>query len=114
MHGGPLGTIFGCDLELIEPRSDAFVSDYFTADEKTLVHQTPVEKRALLLALIWSGKKARSKRSVWAFDSTQHACPLDLSDGFSLQREERSGIGCKCVIPPVRCSVVGGACKIIW
>ena len=57
----PFGTTFGCDLELIEPHSDAFVADYFTADEKILVHQTPVGKRALLLALLWSGKESALK-----------------------------------------------------
>ena len=30
----------GCDLELIEPRSDAFVADYFTAEEQALIAQS--------------------------------------------------------------------------
>jgi 4'-phosphopantetheinyl transferase len=57
----PLGTIFGCDLELIEPRSDAFVADYFTVDEKALIGQASVLERRLLLTLIWSGKESALK-----------------------------------------------------
>ena len=31
------GAEIGCDLEVIEPRSDAFVADYFTAEEQALI-----------------------------------------------------------------------------
>ena len=34
---GPPGTALGCDLELVEPRSDAFVADYLTPAEQGLV-----------------------------------------------------------------------------
>lgn len=57
----PMGAIFGCDLEMIEPRSDAFIDDYFTADEKALIHHTSIKKRPLLLALLWSGKESALK-----------------------------------------------------
>ena len=30
----PTGAVLGCDLEKIEPRSQAFISDYFTAEEQ--------------------------------------------------------------------------------
>src|SRR5208282_5095496 len=33
MSGGEIG----CDLEVVEPRSDAFVADYFTIEEQALV-----------------------------------------------------------------------------
>ena len=35
----PPGVDLGCDLELIEPHSGAFVGDYFTADEQAWVAQ---------------------------------------------------------------------------
>ncbi|HKH99663.1 MAG TPA: 4'-phosphopantetheinyl transferase superfamily protein [Candidatus Sulfotelmatobacter sp.] len=57
----PAGTSVGCDLETIEPRSDAFVADYFTAAEKALIAQTPGEKQPLLVALLWSGKESALK-----------------------------------------------------
>jgi 4'-phosphopantetheinyl transferase len=58
---GPPATTFGCDLETIEPRSDAFVADYFTAKEEALTQRTSVEDRPLLLALLWSGKESALK-----------------------------------------------------
>ena len=51
----------GCDLELIEPRSDAFLSDYFTAQEQALVMREPVPNRPLLLTLFWSAKESALK-----------------------------------------------------
>jgi len=51
----------GCDLEIVEPRSDAFVADYFTANEQALVEREPVEKRPLLITLLWSAKESALK-----------------------------------------------------
>jgi 4'-phosphopantetheinyl transferase superfamily protein len=49
------------DLEIIEPRSDAFAADYFTAEEQALVAQACAPDRLRLLALIWSGKESALK-----------------------------------------------------
>jgi 4'-phosphopantetheinyl transferase len=57
---GP-GRNFGCDLELVEPHSAAFVDDYFTAEERALIVDTPLSDRPLLLALLWSGKESALK-----------------------------------------------------
>jgi 4'-phosphopantetheinyl transferase len=57
----PSGTVLGCDLEMIEPRSDAFVADYFTTEEQELVARTPTSERPCLLALLWSGKESALK-----------------------------------------------------
>lgn len=51
----------GCDLELIEPRSDAFVADYFTAEEQALIAREPLGDRPLFLALLWSAKESALK-----------------------------------------------------
>ena len=51
----------GCDLEIAEPRSDAFVSDYFTPEEQALVERAPANDRARLLALLWSAKESALK-----------------------------------------------------
>jgi len=51
----------GCDLEMVEPRSDAFVADYFTANEQALVSQELAEKRPLLITLFWSAKESALK-----------------------------------------------------
>ena len=48
----------GCDLEIVEPRSDAFLTDWFTAEEQALVAEAPATDRFRLLALLWSGKES--------------------------------------------------------
>lgn len=58
---GPAGVELGCDLELIEPHSDAFLADYFTAEEQALVARRPASERLRLLALLWSGKESALK-----------------------------------------------------
>jgi len=55
------GASLGCDLEIVEPRSDAFVADYFTADEQRLVFQAGVADRFQMLALLWSAKESALK-----------------------------------------------------
>lgn len=55
------GTRLGCDLEMIEPRSDSFIADYFTAHEQAQVEQAPAKDRPLLSTLIWSAKESALK-----------------------------------------------------
>jgi 4'-phosphopantetheinyl transferase len=57
----PAGTALGCDLELIEPRSAAFVEDFFTPAECALVAAAPAADRPLLANLIWSAKESALK-----------------------------------------------------
>lgn len=53
-----LGAAIGCDIELIEPRSDQFVADYFTAAEQDLVARTAEADRARVAVLLWSAKES--------------------------------------------------------
>jgi 4'-phosphopantetheinyl transferase len=55
------GTSFGCDLEIIEPHTQAFIADYCTAEEQALIARTPMVRRALLVCLIWSAKESALK-----------------------------------------------------
>jgi 4'-phosphopantetheinyl transferase len=58
----PVGLAVGCDLELVEPRSDAFVRDWFTPVEQDLVFAAqPGEARDLLANLVWSAKESALK-----------------------------------------------------
>lgn len=57
---GPPGTALGCDLELVEPRSDAFVGDFLTAAEQALVAAAGAE-RDLVANLVWCGKESALK-----------------------------------------------------
>ena len=55
------GADLGCDLEMIEPHSDAFVADYFTAEEQELVARASLADKSLLQALLWSAKESALK-----------------------------------------------------
>jgi 4'-phosphopantetheinyl transferase len=55
------GAAIGCDLEMVEERSDAFVTDYFTGDEQALVARAPADVRAQAANLIWSAKESALK-----------------------------------------------------
>jgi 4'-phosphopantetheinyl transferase len=55
------GVDLGCDQEVVEPRSQAFVADYFTKDEQTLVAQVCEADRSGLVTLLWSAKESALK-----------------------------------------------------
>jgi 4'-phosphopantetheinyl transferase len=55
------GVQLGCDLEIIEPRTEAFVADYFTPEERAWIACAPEAERFRLLALLWSGKESSLK-----------------------------------------------------
>ncbi len=55
------GVEMGCDLEVAEPRGDAFIADYFTVEEQALVARGSATDRDRLLALLWSAKESTLK-----------------------------------------------------
>jgi 4'-phosphopantetheinyl transferase len=55
------GISLGCDLELIEARSDNFVSDYFTPDEQELIASISQPDRPCAITLLWSAKESTLK-----------------------------------------------------
>ena len=59
---GPPGVGLGVDLELVEPRTDAFVADYLTEAEQRIVGEaSDREERDLRANLIWCGKESALK-----------------------------------------------------
>jgi 4'-phosphopantetheinyl transferase len=48
----------GCDTEHVEPRSTAFIADYFTDIEMEKVSLSPAEEQPLVSTLIWSAKES--------------------------------------------------------
>jgi 4'-phosphopantetheinyl transferase len=81
----PSSVALGCDLELIEPRSEAFAADYFTTEEKELVARARAEDRSRLLTLLWSGKES-------ALKALREGLRLDTrSVVFSLDDVEQGG-----------------------
>jgi 4'-phosphopantetheinyl transferase len=57
---GPAGLGLGCDLELVEPRRDAFVARCLTAAEQALV-RVPGADADVLVNLLWSAKESAVK-----------------------------------------------------
>jgi 4'-phosphopantetheinyl transferase len=55
------GAEVGVDLELVEPRSDGFVREWFTPAEVARVEDAPPSERDLLVTVIWSAKEAALK-----------------------------------------------------
>ncbi len=56
------GQRVGCDLELVEPRTPAFVLDFLTAAEQRFVASRPAgEERDMAANLIWSAKESALK-----------------------------------------------------
>jgi 4'-phosphopantetheinyl transferase len=59
---GPPGRALGCDLELVEPRTEAFVRDYLTDREtREVMGAAPGAERDLLANLTWSAKESALK-----------------------------------------------------
>ena len=88
----PSGAL-GCDLELVEPRSSAFVADYFSTEEQALVARACSPNRAALIALVWSAKESALKalRTGLRLDTRSVIVHLDatsLGDGANLPGED--------------------------
>ena len=57
----PSGLAVGCDIEAVEPRIPAFLSDYFTDEERRLAALTPPDLRDRLVTILWSAKESALK-----------------------------------------------------
>ncbi len=55
------GLRLGCDLETVEPRSEAFLRDFFTAREARRALRLSPRRRPLYAALVWSAKESALK-----------------------------------------------------
>jgi 4'-phosphopantetheinyl transferase len=51
----------GCDLELLEPRSEAFVREWLAQSERELLESLPEGRRWLAANLVWAAKEAAAK-----------------------------------------------------
>ncbi len=72
----------GCDLELVEARSDRFVADWFTPAERELVRSRP-DEHDLLANLIWSAKESALKVLRTGLRRDTRPVEVTLVDGAS-------------------------------
>lgn len=77
----PSASTVGCDLEMIEPRSDDFIADYFTKEEQQRLAQAPEQDRHWLAMLIWSAKESALKalRQGLRLDTRSVIVDLDIN-----------------------------------
>ena len=57
---GPEAAI-GCDLEIVEAHSPAFIRDYFTDEEQMEIARAPAGHQQSLVAALWSAKESALK-----------------------------------------------------
>jgi 4'-phosphopantetheinyl transferase len=57
----PHGSRVGCDLEIVEPRSDGFVEQFLTSAEQSYVNSRLWSARDMAANLIWSAKESALK-----------------------------------------------------
>lgn len=75
------GVDLGCDLEIIEPRSEAFVADYFAPEEQVLVARASPLERIRLVALVWSAKESALKALREGLRLDTRSVIVSLGDG---------------------------------
>jgi len=78
----------GCDLEMIEPRTDAFVTDYFTTNEQALVERAAAEERPLLITLLWSAKESALKALRLGLRLDTNCLDVSFEDALTQQDQE--------------------------
>jgi 4'-phosphopantetheinyl transferase len=87
---GSADAAVGCDLELVEPRSDAFVRDWFTHTEQDLVFAAEhAEARHLLANLVWSAKESALKVLETGLRRDTRSVEVDLVDAPGQDRWAR-------------------------
>lgn len=92
------GVALGCDLELIEPRSPAFVSDYFAPEEGETLDRVSEAARVSLATLLWSAKESALKalqEGLRLDTRSVIVCPVDpagqLNNNLNSARDIGSG-----------------------
>ena len=86
----PDAIALGCDIEVIEPRSPAFLSDYFTPGERALIARGGITEVPRLTALLWSAKESALKAlGVGLRADTRSVTVTDLHESTCLSTPER-------------------------
>jgi 4'-phosphopantetheinyl transferase len=80
----------GCDLELVEPRTDAFVRDWLTPAEQELVFgAAPGRERQVLANLVWSAKESALKALQTGLRRDTRSVEVDVVDRVGDERWAR-------------------------
>jgi 4'-phosphopantetheinyl transferase len=85
------GISLGCDLEIVEARCDAFVTDYFTSEEQAFIAETGDQARFGLVALLWSAKESVLKALRTGLRLDPRTVEITLDDGWGSVRSVAEG-----------------------
>jgi 4'-phosphopantetheinyl transferase len=89
----PGGLAVGCDLELVEPRTDAFVRDWLTPAEQDLVFgAAPGDERRVLANLVWSAKESALKALQTGLRRSTRSVEVDVVDRAGHERWARLAV----------------------
>lgn len=77
----------GCDLEQVAPRSEGFLSDYFTAKEQIQFRFADRSLRPLLANLFWSAKESALKALRTGLRQDTRSLSVVLTEEFAHDRE---------------------------
>lgn len=70
----------GCDLEVIEPRSEAFLSDYFLESELAFLSGIPLDQKDLYANLFWCVKESVMKATGEGMGLHPRRVEVEISD----------------------------------
>ena len=79
----------GCDLETIEPRSPAFICDYFTLDEQDFIRSGDSGLRATLL---WSAKESALKAMHLGLRADTRSVMVSIKNEFAKLTEANAAL----------------------
>ncbi len=72
----------GCDIEKMEARSDAFIADFFSAEERRFLAQASAAQRSRLAMLLWSAKESALKALRVGLRLDTRSVTVTLIDSF--------------------------------
>ncbi len=86
------GVQIGVDIEYIEPRQDAFLSDYFTEEEQSYARKLDESERVVWMTAAWSMKEAVLKALGTGLRVDTRHVALDFSGTFDAQPVDWSAL----------------------
>jgi 4'-phosphopantetheinyl transferase len=76
----PMGKAIGCDIEYLEPRSAAFIRDYFTEAEQRQINRAAIPDRHTTANLLWSAKESVLKSLSSGLRTDTRKVEIDFPD----------------------------------
>ncbi len=87
------GIGIGCDIEKVEPRSSAFVGDYFTPKEQRLLDGSELSCRFRLITLLWSTKESALKLLQTGLTADTRSVEVVITQGLTPVQERGDSVG---------------------